>query len=169
MVLSGERLSRKLGSYMKPYNELDARSRNLIDVAKAQRLGIAGSVLYPALKKPVLIPFCTGAHIAVIRDSQDGLVKRLLSGKMIEGLPPEKIKGDYTHIIVDVKGNVHLVDERELGRMARAKGKLGHFYLVKTPVDKEGSGRAVRRVRGAQRRIRRYWKRLLRPLKNRPR
>jgi len=137
----GENLAEDFpGSILIEHDKLDGASKRIVDFIKDQMwLSAAGIVGYPSLGKltakmsqpGLAIAGCMSVHIFLTKFCQQLLLKRLSKGKMTKELPFEEILQKYTHLIVDLKGNVLLVKEPKKGFLKRY---LRNFYLVRTRI-----------------------------------
>lgn len=139
--------------------QLDDRSKSLVKTLEQQKsLATAGLVGYPTvgrffIKKPLYtIAGCMTVHVAVAKAVQQLLLKRLSKGKMAGGISHADMARDYTHMIVDLKGNVLFVNEETPGALKR---HLTNFYLakVKLTAPKTSNSAPYRLLRAAQRRL----------------
>ncbi|MFH1225618.1 MAG: hypothetical protein V1676_07525 [Candidatus Diapherotrites archaeon] len=143
MVLfkSGENLAKEFpGSIFIKYGDLDANARTVIGQIKSQMgVIVCGAMFYGAAGILGNIPLiaatgyagCMSLRAMGAKYEQGTLLQMLSTGKLKKDLPFKEIKGRYSHMIVDAKGNVLLVKEPKKGFMKRY---LSNFYLARARI-----------------------------------
>ncbi len=164
---AGPELSKQFpDSKLIPYSELDGGTRGIINVIRQQMILSAGGVgVYPTLAKigfikpPGMagIPLvgCMSVHIFITKFCQQLLLKRLKTGRIETGFPFLELRKKYSHLIVDTKGNILLVNEPRKGFLKRY---VSNFYLARAKIQepKLRKSKPFQLMRKAQRR---FWPR----------
>ncbi|MDO8537832.1 MAG: hypothetical protein Q7S21_03010 [archaeon] len=142
------------------YSELDSRSKGIINAIKKQMwFSFGGIVGYPSIAKLAklkgafsAVAICLSIHIFLTKHCQELLLKRLEKEQIASGISFAEIKRKYSHLIVDLNGNVLLVRESKKGFLKRY---LSNFYLVRTRIKKPKlkKSRAFNLMRKAQRKF----------------
>ncbi len=138
---TGEALANQFSDHLLiTHRELDGSSKEIVRKMQNQvKLSTAGVVGYPALHsltgfptQPVIpLVGCFGVHVAITKHAQNLLLHRLSKNRISPKISFEEIKKRYTHMLVDLDGNVLLVKEPKKGFMARY---LSNFYLARVPI-----------------------------------
>ena len=159
------------------YKELDWSAKRIVELIRNQIwFSVAGLTGYPIagkltgqITKPgVAIGVCMSVHVLITKYCQGLLLKGFMEGHLTKSITFGEAQKKYSHLIVDLKGNILLVKEQRKGAVKRF---LSNFYLAKVRLNDPllEPSKAFRLMRKAQRKIwpgsaqLKRWKTTIRP------